>query len=85
MAIQATVRTDFGFEHQLYIRLNNVELSKHDGAYALFRGFDSKESFESGSRYLYEKEIKFTPDLNRPIHSQSYEQIKSIIDSAVDV
>ena len=84
MAIQATVKTDFGFDRTLYIRLNNVELSKHDGAYALFRGFDSKEAFEGGARSMYEKEVLFTPDLDKPIHAQCYEQIKALFKSSVD-
>lgn len=73
MAIKATVTTLFGEEREVYIRLNNVEASNHGWASnALFRGFLSKEAFQAGAHYVWEKEIQFAPDVSQPIWQQAY-------------
>lgn len=73
MAIKATVTTLFGEEREVYIRLNNVEASNHGWASnALFRGFLSKEAFQAGAHYVWQKEIQFAPDVSQPIWQQAY-------------
>lgn len=73
MAIKAKVTTPFGEDRELYIRLNNVEASNHHAAsVALFRGFLSKEAFQAGSSFLWEKQIEFTPDVSKPLWQQAY-------------
>ena len=73
MAITAKVRTMFGEEREVYIRLNSVESSNHGWpSHALFRGFLSKEAFQAGAHYVWEKEIEFTPDVSQPIWEQAY-------------
>lgn len=88
MAIQATVKTDFGEERIIYIRLNNIEASNHGvPSNVKFRGFISKEAFESGSRYLWEKDIEFLADVELPLWAQAYDALKhqvNLID-AVDL
>lgn len=73
MAIKATVTTVFGEEREVYIRLNSIEASNHGWAsHALFRGFLTKEAFQAGAHYVWEKEIEFTPDVSQPIWPQAY-------------
>lgn len=73
MAITAKVQTMFGEERDVYIRLNSIEASNHGWAsHALFRGFLSKEAFQAGSHYVWEKEIEFKPDVSKPIWEQAY-------------
>ena len=73
MAISATIRTVYGEDRQCYIRLNNVEATNHGTpTLALFRGFLSKEAFEDGSHYVWEKSVEFTADVSQPIWPQAY-------------
>ncbi|AUR93115.1 hypothetical protein NVP1183O_17 [Vibrio phage 1.183.O._10N.286.48.B7] len=77
MAILATVETQFGEDKELYIRLNNVEASNHGmKATALFRGFISKEAFEDGKNFMYEKEVQFNADVSSNLWEQAYSHIK---------
>lgn len=77
MAIQATVNTEFGEERILYIRLNNIEASNHGVPCSVkFRGFLSKEAFDNGNRFLWEKDIEFLADVNLPLWAQAYEALK---------
>lgn len=73
MAIQAKVSTLFGEDRVLYIRLNNVEASNHgEDTLVKFRGFLSKEAFEAGSHFLWEKDISFPADIAEPLWPQAY-------------
>lgn len=73
MAIQATVTTQFGEDRKVYIRLNNIEASNHGfPATALFRAFLSREAFEAGAHYVWEKQVEFSPDVSKPIWPQAY-------------
>ena len=73
MAIKATVKTIFGEDKELYIRLNSVEASNHgEESSALFRGFASRDAFDSGAKCMYEKLIQFTPDVSLNLWSQAY-------------
>lgn len=73
MAIKATVPTQFGEDREVYIRLNNVEASNHGAtSLALFRGFLSKEAFNAGAHYVWEKWVEFTPDVSQPLWHQAY-------------
>lgn len=77
MAILATVETQFGENKELYIRLNNVEASNHGmKATALFRGFISKEAFESGKNFMFEKEVQFDAEVSSNLWEQAYRHIK---------
>ena len=86
MAIQATITTQHGEDRELYIRLNNVEASNHGvAANALFRGFISKEKFDAGANYLWEREVEFSADVTKPLWGQAYQALKSSlnVDSGV--
>lgn len=88
MAIQATVNTEFGEERILYIRLNNIEASNHGVlSNVKFRGFISKEAFEGGSRYLWEKDMDFLANVDLPLWAQAYSALKKEImfSDAVDL
>lgn len=88
MAIQATVATEYGEERNIYIRLNNIEASNHGVPCSVkFRGFLSKEAFDNGNRYLWEKDIEFLADVNLPLWAQAYEALKAEINltDAVDL
>jgi hypothetical protein len=84
MAILSKVKTDFGFDKKLYIRLNSLEVSKHGGAIALFRGFDSKEAFEGGAKFMYEMEVLFVPDVGGILFDQAYAEIKKTLTDCED-
>lgn len=73
MAIIANVTTQFGEDREVYIRLNNVEANNHGvPAQALFRGFLSREAFEAGAHYVWEKKVTFVPDVSQPLWPQAY-------------
>lgn len=79
MGIKCTVNTEFGEARELYIRLNNVEVNNHGArSYALFRGFLSKESFESEGKYMWEKRITLHPDVSLSIWEQAYVHLKTM-------
>jgi hypothetical protein len=80
MAIQATVETNFGEYRELYIRLNNLESSNHGQlSYAKFRGFISKEKFDSGANYLWEQDVEFEADVTQPLWGQAYSELKRVL------
>jgi hypothetical protein len=73
MAISALLMTTFGEERTLYVRLNNAEPSNHGvPTHALFRGYISKEAFDAGSGYVWEKAIEFMADVSLPLWPQAY-------------
>lgn len=73
MATLQTVQTLYGEARELYIRLNNVEVSNHGvTSWAKFRGFASEEAFQNGGKYLWEEDIEFTADVSEPIWPQAY-------------
>lgn len=77
MAILATVLTVYGEERELYIRLNNTEVSNHGvKSTALFRGFLSKDAFDAGSHFMFEKQVEFTANVSEPIWEQAYTVFK---------
>lgn len=79
MAIKATLETSHGEARELYIRLNNVEVSNHGvQASALFRGFLSKDAFDAGKGYVWELEIRFSATVDEPLWKQAYEALKSL-------
>lgn len=80
MAIKATVQTTYGEDRELYIRLNNVEVSNHGvESRALFRGFLSEEAFNSGKQYLWEHTVEFTPEVSKPLWEQAYRALKAVL------
>lgn len=78
MAILATVETTYGEERSLYIRLNNFEqLANHAvAAEARFRGFVSREAFEAGKAYVFERIVTFDADVSEPVWAQAYDALK---------
>lgn len=73
MAIQAKIRTQFGEDREVYIRLNNVESSNHgEKSTALFRGFLSQEAFKSGAHYVWDQTVEFDCNVSLPIWPQAY-------------
>ncbi len=73
MAINETISTRFGEKRECYIRLNTVETSNHGApTRALFRGFLSREAFESGAAFVWEREIEFAADVACPLWPQAY-------------
>lgn len=73
MAIEENVITQFGEERPCYIRLNNVEVSNHGvPAQALFRGFLTRDAFETGASFAWERRIEFTADVSLPLWPQAY-------------
>lgn len=73
MALKATIETNFGETREIYVRINNVEVSNHGApANALFRGFLSREAFLAGKSFVFEKELQFTPNLSAPLWEQAY-------------
>lgn len=77
MAIQATVTTNFGEDRELYIRLNNVEVSNHGSpASALFRGFLSQAAFVDGANYMWEQSVAFEADVAGGLWGQAYAELK---------
>jgi len=79
MAITATLNTSYGESRQLYVRLNNCEASNHGvPATALFRGYISVEACSAGKRYVWEREISFTPDVSGSLWDQAYAALKAI-------
>ncbi len=86
MAVLAKVTTMHGEERELYVRLNNVDVSNHGvHANALFRGFVSREAFESKFHYVWEQEVKFLADVSKPLWEQAYSQLKTDIDVIQDL
>lgn len=80
MAIKATVETIHGEVRELYIRLNNVEVSNHGAqSVAKFRGFISQEKFASGANFLWERDIEFDADVTQPLWGQAYQALKSAL------
>lgn len=73
MAVICSVETDFGEVRDLYIRVNNIEASNHGSpSVVLFRGFMSKEAFQGGKGYAWEKSLEFFPDISSPLWEQAY-------------
>ena len=84
MAIKKVVTDIVGRELELYIRLNSVEVSNHGvSSNFLFRGFESKEHFMNGDRFLWEYETTAEIDVSVNIWEQAYALIKD--DKSVDV
>jgi hypothetical protein len=80
MAIQATVKTQYGEDRDLYIRLNNIEASNHGVmASSLFRGFLSQAAFEGGANYMWEQSVEFEADVTQPLWEQAYSELKRVL------
>ena len=80
MAILVKVLTVYGEERELYIRLNNTEVSNHGvKSTALFRGFLSKDAFDAGSHFMFEKQVEFNANVTGQIWMQAYAVLKEDI------
>lgn len=78
MAIKATTETSFGEDRGLYIRLNSMETSNHGlTSHALFRGFLSKEAFQGGKSFVWERSVEFMADVSQPLWAQAYAALKA--------
>jgi hypothetical protein len=78
VAIKTTQEASFGETRELYVRLNNLEVSNHGvSSVALFRGYLSKEAFDAGKPYVFEKEVEFTANVALPLWDQAYAALKA--------
>jgi len=78
MAIIMEVATPAGERRELYIRLNNAEVSNHGvPSTALFRGFLSEEAFRAGRAFVWEEEVQFAADVTAPLWGQAYAALKA--------
>lgn len=76
MAISTVLTTTFGEARTCYVRLNNMDVSNHDfPSTALFRGYISKEAFDSGSHYVWEKGIEMMADVSLPLWPPAYDAL----------
>lgn len=86
MALIANLETNFGEPRDLYVRINNVEASNHGmPAQALARGFVSREAFQAGKRFVWERQFEFLPDVSLPMWEQAYVALKSEPEFAASV
>lgn len=78
MALQKRVIDYLGRDVELYVRINSAEVSNHGvpGSF-LFRGYESKDSFLSGGRYLWEESVDVEVDISSAIWPQAYDAIRS--------
>jgi len=73
MALKISTETMHGEVRDLYVRLIVATQNNHgQPTDALFRGFLSKEFFEAGRHFVWEKEIKFQSRVNSPLWEQAY-------------
>ena len=80
MAIITNVKTSFGEDRKLYIRLNNIEASNHgELSTAKFRGFLSEDAYKSGANCAWEQDVEFTADVAQPLWGQAYQALKSAL------
>lgn len=78
MAIIAKVETDSGESRELYIALIGFEgLTKHGESSAVFRGFLSKEAFDAGKSFVWEKLISFKTDMAEKPGPIAFEALKN--------
>jgi hypothetical protein len=78
MGIMHTTMTDYGETRTMYVRLNNLEASNHGmPASALFRGYINKAAYQAGAKYVWEREVSFTPDLSKPLWTEAYNALIS--------
>ena len=86
MAIITNVKTSFGEDRELYIRLNNIEASNHgEMCIAKFRGFLSQEAYHAGANYAWEQDVEFMADVTQPLWGQAYQALKSVLNVDGDV
>lgn len=78
MALQKRVIDDLGRDVELYVRINSADVSNHGVPSGfLFRGYESKDAFLGGGRYLWERLIDTSIDVSSPIWPQAYDAIRS--------
>jgi hypothetical protein len=77
MAVTAKLKTSHGEERDLYVRVNSISTNNHrEISLVLFRGFLSKETFQSGASYMWEKELEMHLDVSAPLWPQAYDELK---------
>lgn len=77
MAITTTVTTEFGEEKELYLRINNAEISNHGvKSTALVRGYISKDAFLAGAKFMWEESVVCDIDIGELVWSQFYNALK---------
>lgn len=80
MAIITNVKTSFGEDRKLYIRLNSIEASNHgELSTAKFRGFISQVAYQAGANYAWEYDAEFMADVAQPLWGQAYQALKSAL------
>lgn len=79
MAINANLDTTFGETRELYVRVNNVEVSNHTApSVALVRGFLSEQCYRDGKPFVFEHQVEFDADVALPLWPQAYAAIKAL-------
>lgn len=77
MAILTEIETNTGEVKELYLRVNNIDVSNHGvKALALIRGFISEDAFKGGKCYAHEEEIEVSVDVKTPVWDQVYAKLK---------
>lgn len=83
MALIANLETNYGETRELYVRINNIEASNHGmPAQALARGFLSREAFQDGKHFVWERQFEFAPDVSGSLWAQGYAALKADPDFA---
>lgn len=78
MAVTVSLETPYGETREMYVRINSVSTSNHGvSSHVLFRGFLSKEAFQGGSSYMWEREVEMDLDINAPLWTQAYDHLKN--------
>ncbi len=79
MAIIATVKTMYGEDRELYIRINHAEINNHNvNSEFTFRGYLVEVDY-SEAKYIYEHIINMIVDVTGNIWQQAYEKLKEEI------
>lgn len=83
MAITVMLETPYGETRETYVRINSVSASNHGvTSSVLFRGYLSKEAFQSAASYTWEKELEMMLDVSAPLWAQAYGKLKQMPDFA---
>lgn len=91
MSLLATIETDFGESHPLYIKavqlVVNEPFDRPASAQVLFYGYMSQKAKDDGRRAVWERAVEFTPDKTLPLWPQAYAALKAMpeMKDAVDL
>lgn len=79
MAVNVMLKTPYGETRDTYVRVNSVSTSNHGvSSSVLFRGYISREAFQAGASFTWEKELEMMMDVADPLWVQAYAELKSL-------